>query len=86
MADHERRIKALEGMEMPVMSSGANASDIDTASILKAVSMVKNELTTFKEKTSVDLDQLRIELKGYTDKETGEVRTQMSSKITDMGE
>ena len=86
MADHERRIKALEGMEMPSMPSGTNAADIDTASILKAVSMVKNELTVFKEKTSSDLEQLRIELKGYTDKETGEVRTQMSSRITEMGE
>lgn len=52
--------------------------------MIKILRMVLISLN--KEKTSVDLDQLRIELKGYTDKETGEVRTQMSSKITDMGE
>jgi vacuolar-type H+-ATPase subunit I/STV1 len=86
LSDHERRIKALENMDMPVMTAGGSGSDIDTASILKAVSMIKNELTNFKEKTNSDLESLRIELKAYTDKETTDVRKETSTKIKDLGE
>ena len=50
--------------------------DIDTASILKQLSLVRSELNqvrnesnAFMTKTTNDLEALRIELRGYTDSE-----------------
>ena len=48
------------------------------------VSQVRSEFTSFKEKTISDLEALRLELRGYTDKEVGEVSTKLTKKITDL--
>lgn len=48
LADHERRIKALEGMDlsaaMPVSASG----EIDTASIMKQITLIKTEQNSMR--------------------------------------
>jgi len=49
LADHERRIKALEGMDlsaaaMPVSASG----EIDTASIMKQITLMKTEQNSMR--------------------------------------
>lgn len=85
LTDHERRIKALEGLDL---GAAAPSGDIDTATILKQISLLKSdvasmksELTTFKEQTSQDLNALRIELRGYTDKEISALSKTLSKKM-----
>ena len=70
------------------MTGGAVSGDLDTAAILKQVNLVKVELqqvrgdhNAFKEKTLSDLEALRIELRGYTDKEVGELSAVLTQKI-----
>ena len=89
LTDHERRIKALEAMDLS--ASVPVSGEVDTAAILKQVNMVKaevsqvrSEFTSFKDKTISDLEALRLELRGYTDKEVGEVSTKLTKKITDL--
>ena len=84
LADHERRIKALESVD-----TSAPTGELDTAAILKQlklvqveVSSMRNDFNAFKEQTAVDLDKLRVELTAYTDKETGTLKTQLDNKIT----
>ena len=86
LADHERRIKALESMDMsgPATVSG----DIDTAAILKQVNLVRTELNQVRNdhnalstKVTNDLEALRLELRSYTDKEVGNLKTTMQKKI-----
>ena len=86
--DHERRIKMLESME-----TGAVTGDVDTAAILKIVnqvkaelSMVRSDLSSFSLKTTQDLEALRLELRGYTDKETGDLKRILMKKIDDVSE
>ena len=81
LADHERRIKALESMDAP-------SGDIDTATVMKLlkqvqveVSQVRQDFTDFKTQMAADLDKLRQELINYTDKETGDLKKQMVQKI-----
>ena len=87
--DHERRIKALEAMDLS--ASVPVSGDVDTAAILKQVNIVKAEVSqvrseslTFKEKTINDLEALRLELRGYTDKEVGDASKKLTKKITDL--
>ena len=86
LADHERRIKALESMDLsgPATVSG----DIDTAAILKQVNLVRTELNQVRNdhnalstKVTNDLEALRLELRAYTDKEVGNLKTTMQKKI-----
>ena len=74
LADHERRIKALEAMDF-------GSGDVDTAAIMKQVNMVRSELSTFQSKTAQDLEGLRLELQAYTDRETGDVKKFLVKKI-----
>ena len=85
---HDARIKALENMEAPTVSG-----DLDTDAILKQVNLVKselsqvrNDLSSFSTKTTNDLAALRIELQGYTDKETGDVKKMLTKRIDDVSE
>ena len=89
LTDHERRIKALEAMDLS--ASVPVSGDVDTAAILKQVNIVKAEVSqvrseslTFKEKTINDLEALRLELRGYTDKEVGDASKKLTKKITDL--
>ena len=67
-------------MGTPVVSG-----EVDTASILKQVQMVKSELIQFKENKHVqDLQGLRNELMGHTDKEVTSLRNEMDKKISTM--
>ena len=59
--------------------------EVDTAAILKQVNIVKAEVSqvrseslAFKEKTISDLEALRLELRGYTDKECSEWSTKLT--------
>ena len=78
LADHERRIKALESMDMT--PSAAPTGEIDTASILKQVSLLRAETSSmrqdfndYKQKVIGDLEALRHEMRNYTDKEVKEL-------------
>ena len=83
LADHERRLKALESMDMGAPAVSASG-DIDTAAILKQVGMVRQELVNFKEVKYVqDLEALRVELRGYTDKGLSDMQQVLTKKITD---
>lgn len=82
----KRRLAVLESMDMS--ASPTVSGDIDTGAILKQVNMVKVELQqvrgdqiAHKEKTSVDIDALRHELRGYTDKEVGELAQSLTQKL-----
>ena len=86
LADHERRIKALESMDLS--PSAAPTGEIDTGAILKQLKMVQSEVSLmrsdfneFKDKTAVDLDKLRMEMMQYTDKETGDLKKTLVQKI-----
>lgn len=58
------------------------SGEIDTAAILKQVNMVRQEFVSFKEvKYNQDLEALRLELRGYTDKEVSECSQVLSKKI-----
>ena len=72
LADHERRIKALEAMDM---SASAPTGEVDTASIMKQVNMLRAETSSmrqdfndFKSKVSDEMAALRRELMNYCDK------------------
>lgn len=74
LADHERRIKALEAMDLSGTEVNATG-EIDTASILKQVNLIKAEVSSmrldfnnYQTKVASDLDALRHEMRGYTDK------------------
>ena len=61
LADHERRIKALESMDLT--ASPAITGDVDTAAILKQLNLVKSEVnsmrsefTEYKSKMKTDLE------------------------------
>ena len=76
MDDHERRLKALENMDM-----SPPTGDLDTAAILKQlklvqveVSSMRNDFTSFKEQNATDLEVLKRELMAYTDNETGVIK------------
>ena len=78
LADHERRIKALESMDMT--PSAAPTGEIDTASILKQVNLLRAETSSmrsdfndYKQKVIGDLEALRHEMRNYTDKEVNEL-------------
>ena len=67
LADHERRIKALESMDLT--AGGAVTGDVDTAAILKQLNLVKSEVgsirldfTNYQAKVTEDLNELRREL------------------------
>ena len=47
LTDHERRIKALESMDMG--GAAVVSGDVDTAAILKQVNMIRQEFVSFKE-------------------------------------
>jgi predicted nucleic acid-binding Zn-ribbon protein len=82
LADHERRIKALESMG--AASNVTVSGEIDTNAILKQVNLIRQEFVNFKEVKYVsDLESLRLELRGYTDKETLNLKNMLSKKITD---
>lgn len=78
------------------MDFGAGApvsGDLDTAAILKQVALVKTEQNSMRTdfnnyKTSLvqDLEALRLEMRGYTDKETTEVEKNLSNKINSIAE
>ena len=57
------------------------SGDVDTAAILKQVNMVRSELSTFQSKTAQDLEGLRLEMRAYTDSETGDVKKFLTKKI-----
>lgn len=92
LADHERRIKALEAMDLsasPVAVSG----EIDTAAILQQINILKAEVSSvrtesqaFQSKMVADLEGLRIELRGYTDNEVGGLKKSLTKKIDDVAE
>ena len=63
------------------MDFGGGSGDIDTAAILKQVNMVRSELSNFQTKTAQDLEGLRLELRAYTDKETGDLKKMLVKKI-----
>ena len=75
------------------MTAAAPSGDLDTASILKQVKMVQaeqNSLRTnfneYKQQVVQDLEALRLEMKGYTDKETAEVNKNLKNKIDSIAE
>ena len=78
--DHERRIKALESMDM---SAGAPITgELDTSAILKQlklvqveVSSMRSDFTSYKEQNIIDLDKLKRELIFYTDTETSTLKS-----------
>ena len=81
--DHERRLKALENMDM-----SPPTGDLDTAAILKQlklvqveVSSMRNDFTSFKEQNATDLEVLKRELMSYTDKETSAIKKTVQQKI-----
>ena len=87
LADHERRIKALEAMDMT--PAAAPTGEIDTASILKQVNMLRAETSSmrqdfndYKTKVADDMAALRRELINYCDKEVKDLSTRVD-KITD---
>ena len=73
--DLKRRLTAVEGMEMPAMPAMPEmkeATNLDTAGIMKQIQFIRNEFNTFKVEMSgkapkIDIDKLRDELKEYTD-------------------
>ena len=78
LADHERRLKALESMDFGG-SATVVSGEVDTASIMKQVNMVRQELVSFREvKHAQDLEALRVELRGYTDKECSNVNSMLN--------
>lgn len=87
LADHERRIKALEAMDM-TPSNVTVTGEIDSDAILKQLQLVKVEVnqmrsdfTEYKTKTAQDLEQLKLELIAYTDKETDAVKQTLVKKV-----
>ena len=78
--DHERRIKALESMDM---SAGTPITgELDTSAILKQlklvqveVSSMRSDFTSYKEQNIIDLDKLKRELIFYTDTETSTLKS-----------
>lgn len=92
--DHERRIKALEGMDFG--SSGPApvvTGELDTASILKQLKLVqaeqssmRTELNNYKQQVVGDLEALRLELKGYTDKEVQSATKSLNTKFDSISE
>ena len=80
----KRRLAAVEGMEMPTAAEPAN---MDTGAIMKQIQFVKNEFNTFKveipKKQEIDLNALRNELKGYTDKEVSTAQKEVKDLIKD---
>ena len=48
------------------------------------VSQLRSEFQSFKEKTTNDLESLRIELRGYTDKEVEDLKKMLLKKINDV--
>ena len=60
------------------------SGEVDTSAILKQVGLIRQEFVNFKEvKYASDLEGLRLELRGYTDKETLNLKNILSKKITD---
>jgi len=43
-------------------------------------------LSKFSQKTTADLEGLRIELRGYTDKEVSDLKSMMNKKVNDVAE
>lgn len=73
---------------MDLSASPAITGEVDTAAILKQLNLVKSEVnsmrsefTEYKSKMKTDLEQLRIELRGYTDQETTNVEQSLNKKI-----
>lgn len=86
LADHERRLKALESMDMGG-STTVVSGEVDTASILKQVGLIRQEFVNFREVKYVeDLEGLRNELKGYTNKEVATAKTSLSKEIKETNE
>ena len=86
LSDHERRLKALESMDLS--ASAPVTGEIDTAAILKQLNLVKTEqqsmrqdFNDYKVKMIGDLDQLRNECRQYTESETYKVSKDLSQKI-----
>ena len=48
IADHERRIKALEAMDLSAAAPVSTSGEIDTASILKQLNLVKAEQSSMR--------------------------------------
>ena len=46
--DHERRIKALEAMDLSAAAPVSSSGEIDTASILKQLNLVKAEQSSMR--------------------------------------
>lgn len=73
---------------MDLTASPVITGDVDTAAILKQLNLVKSEVnsmrsefTEYKSKMKTDLEQLRIELRGYTDQETSNVEKTLNKKV-----
>lgn len=88
IADHERRIKALEAMDLTAATEVNASGEIDTASILKQVNLIKAEVssmrsdfTNYQARVVSDLEALRHELRGYTDKKTSEVEKALNTRL-----
>jgi len=91
LADHERRIKALEAMDLnagPVVTG-----DLDTAAILKQLNLVKVEqsgmrtdFNSYKITVVQDNEALRLEMRNYADKETSDVNNSLNTKMNSMNE
>lgn len=86
VADHERRIRALEAMDMSANVSPTG--EIDSAAILKQLNLVKAEVNSmrsdfnnYQSRVTSDLEALRLELRGYTDKQTMDVQKSLNTKI-----
>ena len=87
LADHERRIKALESKDVPMPEITSSSGEVDMTAlknfIALEVSKVRNEVNTLESKVKVDLDQLRIELRGYTDQQTDTVSQKLTLKMNE---
>ena len=78
--DHERRIRALEAMNnAPAVGV---TGEVDEKAIFAAIQKISSEFTSFKEvKYAQDIEGLRIELRGYTDKEVSDSKIWCGKKI-----
>lgn len=89
-ADHERRLKLLESKEMPMPEITSSTGEVDMSALKQfialEVSKVRLEVNNLDSKIKTDLDQLRIELRGYTDQETNTVDQKLSAKIIEIND
>jgi len=93
LADHERRIKALEAMDLSTAAPISVSGEIDTTSILKMLNMVKIEqssmrtdFNSYKPQVGQDLEALRLEMRNHTNKEVEECQNMLNTKMDKMGE